>query len=67
MSDMPAERYELGWYELRVRGHLDHRWSEWFGDVTLTHESDGTTTLCGPVVDQAALHSLLIKVRDLGG
>jgi hypothetical protein len=53
-------------YQLRVDGHLDHHWSTWFGDLTLTHESDGTTSLRGPVRDQADLHGLLTKVRDLG-
>ena len=53
-------------YELRVGKHLDDHWTEWFGDLALTRESDGTTTLRGPVADQAALHGLLIKVRDLG-
>jgi hypothetical protein len=46
-------------------GYLDRRWSPWFGDLRLSHHSDGTTILCGPVVDQAALHGLLAKVRDL--
>jgi hypothetical protein len=53
-------------YILRVDGHLDAHWSAWFGDLTLTHESDGTTSLTGPVSDQAELHGLLTKVRDLG-
>jgi hypothetical protein len=53
-------------YELRVGKHLDDHWTEWFGDLALTREGDGTTTLRGPVADQAALHGLLIKVRDLG-
>jgi hypothetical protein len=53
-------------YELRVDGHLDDRWTAWFDDLTLTRESDGTTTLRGLVPDQAALHGLLAKVRDLG-
>jgi hypothetical protein len=53
-------------YEIRLEGHLDGRWAAWFGGLTLTHESDGTTVLHGPVVDQAALHGLLQKVRDLG-
>jgi hypothetical protein len=53
-------------YELRVSRHLDDHWAEWFGDLLLTREGDGTTTLRGPVADQAALHGLLIKVRDLG-
>jgi hypothetical protein len=53
-------------YRFRVAGHLDHHWSPWFGGLTLTHEEDGTTSLSGPVVDQAELHGLLMKVRDLG-
>ena len=53
-------------YELRIEGHLDEYWSTWFGELTLTREDDGTTTLRGPVADQAELHGLLAKVRDLG-
>jgi len=53
-------------YEIRVEGHLDTRWAAWFDGLDLTHETDGTTVLHGPVVDQAALHGLLQKVRDLG-
>ncbi len=53
-------------YELRIDGHLDQNWSAWFGDLTLTHDADGTTTLRGAVADQAELHGLLAKVRDLG-
>lgn len=53
-------------YQLRVDGHLDDHWSAWFGGLTLTHDSDGTTSLSGLVPDQAALHGLLMKVRDLG-
>jgi len=53
-------------YELRVSGHLDDHWSVWFEGSTLTRDRDGTTTLRGPVVDQAALHGLLGRVRDLG-
>jgi hypothetical protein len=45
---------------------LDERWSDWFGGLTLIHQNDGTTTLRGAVTDQAELHGLLIKVRDLG-
>ena len=52
-------------YRLRVEGHLDQHWSPWFGDLTLTHEDDGTTTLAGPIADQAQLHWLLTKIRDL--
>jgi hypothetical protein len=53
-------------YRLQVDGHLDQHWSAWFGDLTLTHEDDGTTTLAGPIADQAQLHGLLTKIRDLG-
>ena len=53
-------------YQLRVQGHLGDHWSAWFGDLTLTHESDGTTSLSGAVPDQAELHGLLTKIRDLG-
>ena len=53
-------------YELRIEGHLDEYWSAWFGELTLTPEKDGTTTICGAVIDQAELHGLLAKVRDLG-
>jgi len=52
-------------YVMRLKGHLDLRRAEWFDDMTITQEANGTTTLCGPVADQAALHGLLDKVRDL--
>jgi hypothetical protein len=57
---------EAGQYEIRVKGHLDARWAAWFDGLTLTHDGDGTTLIHGPVVDQAALHGLLQKVRDIG-
>lgn len=53
-------------YEIRIQGHLDSRWASWFEGLTLTPEEDGATRLSGPVADQAALHGLLRKVRDLG-
>ena len=53
-------------YELRVEGHLDEYWSAWFGGMALIREDDVTTTLRGLVTDQAALHGLLAKVRDIG-
>lgn len=53
-------------YEIRFKGHLDDRWSEWFEGLTITLEDNGDTLLTGPVIDQAALHGLLKKVRDLG-
>lgn len=58
--------HEPDWYEIRLKGHLDTRWTAWFEGLRLTHASDGTTILCGPVVDQAALYGWLRKVRDLG-
>lgn len=57
---------EPGRCEIRLRGHLDARWSTWFDGLILTREQDGTTLLRGLVVDQAALHGLLQKVRDVG-
>jgi len=53
-------------YQIRIKGHLDGRWTDWFGGLTITLEENGDTLLTGPVVDQAALHGLLRKVRDLG-
>jgi hypothetical protein len=53
-------------YQIRIKGHLGHQRSDWFGGLTITLEEDGETQLTGPVVDQAALHGLLKKVRDLG-
>jgi hypothetical protein len=53
-------------YELRVKGHLGPRWAAWFDGLSLTTEDDGTTVIAGPVVDQAALHGLLHKLRDVG-
>lgn len=53
-------------YEIRVTGHLDSRWEAWFDGLTLTRADDGTTALTGPIVDQAALHGVLTKLRDLG-
>ena len=53
-------------YQLRIAGHLDQHWAPWFGDLTLAHEDDGTTSLTGVMADQAELHGLLTKIRDLG-
>lgn len=55
-----------GRYEIRIEGQLDRTWSDWFDGFTLAREGDGTTTLTGAVVDQAALHGVLARVRDLG-
>jgi hypothetical protein len=53
-------------YQIRIRGHLDREWTSWFEGLTITLEAGGDTLLTGPVVDQAALHGLIKKVRDLG-
>ncbi len=53
-------------YHIRIKGHLGPRWNDWFEDLTIASEPNGDTLLTGPVVDQAALHGLLRKVRDLG-
>ena len=53
-------------YQIRIKGHLGHQWTDWFEGLTITLEEKGDTLLTGPVVDQAALHGLLKKVRDLG-
>jgi hypothetical protein len=60
------DRHEPGSYEIRIKGHLDKRWAAWFEGLTITLEEDGDTLLTGLVVDQAALHGLLKRVRDLG-
>ncbi len=61
-----ADNYEPGLYEIRIKGHLDDRWADWFEGLTITLEDNGETLLAGLVVDQAALHGWLAKVRDLG-
>ena len=67
MNEIPADRYDHpGRYEIRLKGHLDTRWAAWFDGLTLTHHSDGSTIIGGPVADQAALYGLLQKTRDLG-
>ena len=53
-------------YQIRITGHLGSQWTDWFGGLTITLEDNGNTLLTGPVIDQAALHGLLKKVRDLG-
>ena len=52
-------------YEIRVRGHLDQRWSAWFAGLAISYDADDNTVLRGPLTDEAALHGVLIKVRDL--
>ena len=53
-------------YSIKVEGHLDKSWADWFEGLSFTHESDSTTTICAKNVDQAALHGLLKRIRDLG-
>ncbi|MCL4487132.1 MAG: hypothetical protein M1570_03260 [Chloroflexi bacterium] len=53
-------------YQIRIKGHLSSQWTDWFGGLKITLEEDGDTLLTGLVIDQAALHGLLKKVRDLG-
>src|SRR4051794_36819093 len=63
---VPEEHDEPGFYVIRVKGHLEDRWAARFAGLTLTRADNGNTLLTGRVVDQAALHGLLRKVRDLG-
>ena len=66
-NDMSAgDRDETRLYEIRIQGHLDQQWSDWFGVLTVKLEENGDTLLTGTMVDQSALHGLLRKVRDLG-
>jgi hypothetical protein len=53
-------------YQIRIKGHLGHQWTEWFEGLAITLEEDGNTLLSGPICDQGALHGILKKVRDLG-
>ena len=65
-SASSADHNDNQQYEIRVTGHLGSRWTAWFDGLSLTNEADGTTVISGPVVDQAALHGVLQKLRDLG-
>ena len=69
MSDKPnSESYpkQARIYQIKIEGHLGSQWSEWLENLTITRDEDGNTLLTGPVVDDAALHGILKKVRDLG-
>ena len=63
---MESEHERLEVYRITVKGHLDSEWSDWFDGLTITLVDNGETILSGPVVDQTALHGVLIKIRDLG-
>lgn len=68
MSDIHSaneEYYQSEVYEIRIQGHLQDKWAEWFEGLILTREIDGTTTLYGPLPDQTALHSILLKIRNM--
>ncbi len=64
MIDTPTSNAQI--YEIRLRGHLDARWVKWFDGMAISLDENGNTLLTGPVTDQAALHGLLKKVRDVG-
>jgi hypothetical protein len=69
MSNKPNPKTDPGQpmvYQIRIEGHLGCQWTDWFEGLTITQEDNGDTLLTGPVIDQAALHGLLKKVRDLG-
>jgi hypothetical protein len=64
--DSETDREQPMIYQIRIKGHLGAEWTDWFGGLIITLDEGGDTLLTGPVVDQAALHGLLRKVRDLG-
>jgi hypothetical protein len=69
MSDIHDPKYDADQplvYQIRIKGHLGQQWTDWFEGLTITQEENGNTLLIGPVIDQAALHGILKKVRDLG-
>ena len=65
-SALKREMVMATYYQITLRGHLDGRWSAWFDNMTITNQPNGESILRGPLADQAALHGLLIKIRDLG-
>ncbi|HET8841989.1 MAG TPA: hypothetical protein VFN35_11015 [Ktedonobacteraceae bacterium] len=65
-SNSSNEKAEPLIYQIRIKGHLDRKWADWFSGLSITSLDDGETLLTGPVLDQAVLHSLLRKVRDVG-
>jgi hypothetical protein len=66
MSTPDSGRSDAAWYEIHLQGRLDPRWESWFDGMTIGANGDGTTLIRGLVVDQAALHGLLARLRDLG-
>jgi hypothetical protein len=65
-SKESSEKAQPMIYQIRIKGHLDHKWADWFSGLSITLLENGETLLIGPVLDQAMLHSLLRKVRDVG-
>lgn len=63
---MSVDRDQKKAYQIRIQGHLDPEWAEWFGGLEISHLDDGGTLLDGELADQSALHGLLIRIRDLG-
>ena len=63
---MKADSQWLNYYEIRIKGHLDQSWADWFDGMTISHEANGETLLTGPLPDQSALHGVLNWLRDLG-
>lgn len=66
VGERPLRQNQSATYKIIIEGRLDEGWANWFDGFTLTANEDGTTQLIGPVADQAALHGLLIRIRDLG-
>src|SRR5688572_28766914 len=62
-ADQKQENVEI--YEIKIQGQLDTKWSEWLYGMTITHEPGGVTALCGPILDQTVLHSVLARIRDM--
>ena len=65
-SNSNSEKVQPIIYQIRIRGHLDRKWADWFSGLSITSQASGETLLTGPVLDQAMLHGLLRKVRDIG-
>jgi hypothetical protein len=65
-SNSNSEKAQPMIYQIRIKGHLDRKWADWFSGLSITSLANGETLLTGPVLDQAMLHSLLRKVRDVG-
>lgn len=61
-----SEHVQQEVYQIVIKGHLDSEWADWFDGLTITLSENGETMLTGPIVDQTALHGVLIKIRDLG-